>query len=123
MTSNKRVAPTLVLFALALAVGACSDATSPQPRARVRVVSGEGGSDTIFSLASAPLVVEVRDSSGQPVRGVEVLFTSRVPTPGDSFKAERGVDVCGAANVRCSLYVDYQNYNVSTEIEPLTDSS
>ena len=113
----------LALLALPLLAGACSDATSPRSGARVAVVSGDHASDTIFALASAPLVVEVRDSSGQPARGVEVLFSSRVPTPADSFKVERGVYVCGAANVRCSFYVDYQNYGVSTEFSQLTDSS
>ncbi|HET7550434.1 MAG TPA: hypothetical protein VFK04_04040 [Gemmatimonadaceae bacterium] len=49
---------------------------SPEGTPGIRIVAGEVDSDTIGALLAAPLVVEVRDSAGQPARGVTVRFAT-----------------------------------------------
>ena len=51
---------------------------SPLPKAiaTIRVVAGGRSSDTIGARITAPLIVEVRDTAGQPVRGMTVRFAT-----------------------------------------------
>ena len=122
MKPRRLVPRILVALALPLLAFACSDATSAHPAAHLRVVSGAGSSDTIMALSPVPLIVEVRDSSGQPAANLAVHFESQLPAGVDSYRVERGVYVCGAVNRRCSTYVDDQDYSVNTEWDQVTDS-
>ena len=46
----------------------------------VRILSGDGVTDTIGALLSRPLVVEVRDGRGLPLQGVRVVFRAPIET-------------------------------------------
>lgn len=58
-----------------LAVGACGtqDATAPPP-AGLRILRGDGVTDTILTTLDQTLLVEVRTETGVPVRGTQVRF-------------------------------------------------
>ena len=62
----------LVLVILGLG---CQEATAPGTMG-LRILSGRGQEDTVFTLQPAPLVAEFRDSSGAPRAGVPILFES-----------------------------------------------
>jgi hypothetical protein len=69
------------LALLALIVAACQDGAGPGAGgAGLTILSGGSGSDTIGAVLSHPLIVQLRDQSGRPAPGVEVVFT----TPSDS---------------------------------------
>jgi hypothetical protein len=105
---------------LLLGVTACKNPAEPEP-AGIRVVSAAGVSDSITAFLPEPLVVEVRDSAGQRLRGVTVRFEANlvkyrgfdVPsaylsasTP-DNYReaAETVTDATGRAAVRVRLGV------------------
>lgn len=97
---------------LAAAVVACGGSeggsTSPwpsrQPRdATVRVVSGAGVTDTVLSAAPAPLVVEIRDSLGEPVEGAAVRFEVAPPLDGTRVN-ESALFICGVPAPQCGSF-------------------
>ena len=56
----------------------------------MRIVSGSGASDTVLAILSQPLVVEVRDPTGQPRAGIVVRFEAQ---PIEATAREPSVDV------------------------------
>ena len=76
----------LPLFALLVSSAACGGsgdgpaAPTVQPPS-VRVVAGDGVTDTVMSAPVQALVVEVRDSLGKPVRGALVRFSALPSDP------------------------------------------
>jgi hypothetical protein len=67
----------LVLIAVALTT-ACGgdDPTGSNSGPRLRITAGANSTDTISSMPTQGLVVEVRDATGKPAAGVEVRFES-----------------------------------------------
>ena len=78
---------------------ACSETSAPDSLPRLAIVSGAGVTDTAAARLDAPLIVEVRDSSGSPMPGVVVelegeavagasppeirqVYVTRIPRPG-----------------------------------------
>jgi len=51
----------------------------------LRVVSGAGVSDTVETALPAPLVLELRDSSGHPVNGAGIDIGSLLSAPSDAY--------------------------------------
>lgn len=74
------------LFTSVLAAGlvaACGgDSTGPKPTPGLSIKAGADGSDTIGTVLTQALIVEVRDSSGKDVHGAVVRFSA---LPNDSL--------------------------------------
>ncbi|HKP76097.1 MAG TPA: hypothetical protein VJT67_11185 [Longimicrobiaceae bacterium] len=66
--------PLVRLCALLAAAAACSSPTHPRDPAGVKVLSGASVSDSATAVLAQPLVVEVRDSAGKLMAGVNVQF-------------------------------------------------
>ncbi len=114
MRPNQRMAVVVVLLA---GLG-CSEAAGPaRSGPGLHIVSGADARDTIQANLSAPLVVEVRDSSGQLRSGMGVKFTPLAtatgagsvrlgPSGGSGFVAgalETVTDAQGRAAVRVAF--------------------
>lgn len=88
---------SLVLVALAMVVGACSDSSGPKAydatELRVRVVSGDGQSGQVESAAGASQVVIPAGVSAQVAPGFEVLDRPLVV----QLETETGQRVMGAS--------------------------
>ncbi|HEV2146872.1 MAG TPA: Ig-like domain-containing protein [Longimicrobiaceae bacterium] len=102
-SSAVRAAAALALLVLA---AACDGPTDPRPDrnppALVEVVSGDDQKGAASTLLPAPLVLRVRNTSGQPVRNVEVQWTIR--SGGGSLSAiSSRTDDAGEASVRWTL--------------------
>jgi Tol biopolymer transport system component len=81
----------LVLVA-GLCLGGCGDRGGEPGLGQVRIVSGEGQTDTTGVVLEQPLVVEVRGQGGAPAEGVAVRFGPAVCLPGCAlpFSTELG---------------------------------
>ena len=67
------------MFGVALACACAANDGATEPRNgldMLRVVAGDGQSDTVLATLAQPLIVEVRDSTGRIAGGRTVLFTS-----------------------------------------------
>ena len=61
-----------------LGVAACTDSTAPPPAGLpgLRIVAGDGTTDTIGAVVSQAVIAELRDNDGRPIRGAVVAFES-----------------------------------------------
>jgi hypothetical protein len=109
---NRSHHPRLALRAVPLlALAACGSGSEPThpgappgPPASIRVVSGAGQADTAMAMLRDPIVAEVRDSAGRPVRAARVLFSS-VPVSDAARPTATGVSLCEVGSTRpCELY-------------------
>lgn len=85
----RTLAPTLLLLAAAALAGCDGDPTAAGPPARLNLVSGNDQQGTVGQELAQPLVVEVLDDDGRPVRGQLVNF--RVTRGGGSVFAGSAV--------------------------------
>jgi hypothetical protein len=86
MHSARRPA-RLLLWSLILAIASCDGGGTtvdpdPDPRTpgALAIVSGRGQADSIQALLPQPLIVEVRDTRGVPLPGVQVTLTNIAAT-------------------------------------------
>jgi hypothetical protein len=71
------------VLALLGVVAGCSDGTGPVDTgpAGLRAIAGATGDDTISTMLTEALVVELRDANGRPLPGVAVRFEPESPSP------------------------------------------
>ena len=110
-----------------VAIGAaCSETSAPEAVRRLAIVSGADATDTAAAVLGAPLIIEVRDSSGTPMPGVVVelegaavegasmpgirqAYLSRILGPGQLPSFDPGTlisdttDAAGRVQVRVTL--------------------
>ena len=97
----RSIRPLGLLTAL-LVFASCSDPSSPRTPTSITVVGGGGQSGVVTQSLSQPVVVEVKDVDGQPVRGVVVTWT--VTGGGGSVsETETGTNSSGRAQVQWVL--------------------
>lgn len=97
--------PRAILSVLAVLLAACPDGTAPLPPgppAAVAFLAGDGQEGRVATTLPVPLVVEVTDSGGQPVPGVELRW--RVPTEPVGGEPVERVTVTDAAGRAANLW-------------------
>ncbi|HEX6309446.1 MAG TPA: pre-peptidase C-terminal domain-containing protein [Longimicrobiales bacterium] len=65
----------LVAAATILSLASCGDPTGPRTPTSIAVLSGNGQIAPVGSTLPAPVVVEVKDLDGRPIRGLTVSWT------------------------------------------------
>ena len=116
---------TVGLLAALLVLLSCSDPSSPRTPTSITVVSGGGQSGVVTQPLSQPVVVEVKDVDGQPVRGVAVRWNV---TGGDGSvsEAETSTNSSGRAQVQWTLGATAGQHRLSagvTGVAPATITS
>ncbi|HSK17718.1 MAG TPA: hypothetical protein VK912_01160, partial [Longimicrobiales bacterium] len=97
----RSIRPVGLVTAL-LVLASCSDPSSPRTPTSITVVEGGGQSGVVTQALSRPVVVEVKDVDGKPVRGVVVTWN--VTGGGGSVsEAETGTNSSGRAQVQWVL--------------------
>ena len=114
-----RVATALV----ALGAAACENSLAPGVSYQIRVLDAGAASDTVLSMATRPLSVEVDDRNGRPEVGVVVKFLALAPDSADSLKGARGMYVCAVQTSPCARYYSEQGYSVNLALWQRTDSA
>ena len=108
-----------------LAASGCHDAGSaPRQVASLRVVAGGGEADTVMAMTSAPLTVEVRDSTGRLMQGADVDFRALPLAAPPGGNGRRGVYVCPASVEPCAVVApDGSYFTVYTTARAATDAA
>lgn len=91
--------------ALALLYVGCHGDGPTQPGSHftgVRATLGANATDTVLALQAQALVVEVRDSNGQVVKGVTVRFEALPPTD-STRRYESAINVCALTAPTCGV--------------------
>lgn len=96
------IRPCSVLLTAVLVLVSCSDPSAPRTPTSITVLSGGGQTARVAERLPQPVVVEVRDVDGRPVRGAAVTWTI---TAGGGFLTEAGAttDGAGRAQVQWTL--------------------
>ena len=91
-----------VLLAAVLALSSCNDPSAPRTPTSITVVSGGGQNARVMERLPQPVVVEVKDVDGRPVRGAAVTWTI---TAGGGSLSDPGMttDASGRAQVQWTL--------------------
>lgn len=115
------IRPVGLLAALLVSLS-CSDPSSPRTPTSIAVVSGGGQSGVVTQSLSQPVVVEVKDVDGKPVRGVVVRWS--VTSGGGSVnEAETATNSSGRAQVQWVLGATAGQHRLSagvTGVAPTT---
>ena len=117
------VGPPGAVLVIGLCISGCSDAsgTLSLVPSELRKISGDGQSGVAGSSLSAPLIIRVSDTNGNPVAGVRVTWT--VPTGGGSLTpstANTGSDGQAAATWRLGTLAGTQT--AQADVDKLTSA-
>jgi Tol biopolymer transport system component len=87
-------APIRALVAFITLISGCANSTEPGgSAATMRLVAGNGATDTVRATLAQALVAEVRDEHGQPAPGVQVRFeAAKHALPGGALVTETSVE-------------------------------
>lgn len=116
-------ASRLALALFALGAAACENSLAPGVSYQIRVLDAGAASDTVLSMATRPLSVEVDDRNGRPEVGVVVKFLALAADSADSLKGARGMYVCAVQTTPCARYYSEQGYSVNLALWQRTDSA